>query len=123
MREVLYDPPLTFEWTEPSAGQALRLDLPKPPSGYETDQAFFYKLEDGRVVGYFNRCSHINVPMDFDDGHFLDQNGWIMCRLHGARYDLATGEAVIGPAQFGLTRILLELEGNQMKVLGWRKGS
>ena len=122
MQEVLYDPPLQFEWTEPRDGRAVCLDLPQPPSGYQTDQAFFYKLKSGKVVGYFNRCSHINVPMDFDDGHFLDQNGWIMCRLHGARYDLQTGEPVLGPAERGLTRVLLELEGTTLKILGWRKG-
>lgn len=120
MPQVRYQTPLEFEWKEPENGRAFVLDLPQPPSGYETDQAFFYRTQEGRVVGYFNRCTHVNVPMDYDDAHFLDTNGWIMCRLHGARYDLATGEALMGPAMRPLAAVDFEMEGTMIRITGWR---
>ena len=41
-----------------------------------------------------NRCSHADMPLAC--GRM--RNGWIMCPTHGARFDLATGEALGLPA-------------------------
>jgi len=117
-----YSPPLEFDWIEPEEGRAFVLDLPQPPSGQLQDQAFFYRLASGEVVGYFNRCSHVRVPLDFDDRRFLDLSGMIVCRVHGARYDLATGDSLIGPATFGLAKIRLSMDGNKIRILGWERG-
>ncbi len=107
----------------PEPGRSLVVDLPNPPSGHERDQAFFYALDDGTVVGYFNRCGHIGVPMDFDDGEFLDTNGFVMCRIHGARYDLRTGEPVLGPSMRPLVRVEVELKDGRLFAHGWRRGN
>ncbi|MCE9599947.1 MAG: Rieske 2Fe-2S domain-containing protein [Spirochaetia bacterium] len=121
--EHLYDPPLEIEWREPEDGKAFVTDLPEPPSGDKTDQAFFYRLPSGKVVGYFNRCMHVRIPLDYDDKKFLDSNGFVVCRVHGARYDLETGDAVLGPAYSGLTKVQLSMDGNRMRVTGWKKGN
>jgi len=41
-----------------------------------------------------NRCSHAESPLEC--GRI--RNGWIACPAHGARFDLATGEALSPPA-------------------------
>ena len=45
-----------------------------------------------------------------------------MCRVHGARYDLVTGDALLGPAVRGLTRLELALRDGRIIVTGWKKG-
>jgi len=60
-------------------------------------RAFVLRFE-GRVVGYLNRCAHVPAEMDWQPGHFLDDSGrWILCSIHGAAYDPATGYCVAGP--------------------------
>ncbi len=107
----------------PPAGglTAFKTSLPNPPNGDELDEAFFYRLLDGRIVGYFNRCTHVNIPMDYDDGNFLDREGFILCSVHGARFDLETGDPVFGPGRGPLTRIRCEEDEETLVVLGWEK--
>lgn len=119
-----YDPPLRLTPPAPlevGARKAFTAFLPHPPNGDTEDEAFFYRLPDGRVVGYFNRCTHIRAPLDFGDGEFLDAAGFILCRLHGARYDLESGEVCYGPARTHLTRVLCEEEAGALIVYGWEK--
>jgi nitrite reductase/ring-hydroxylating ferredoxin subunit len=53
---------------------------------------------DGRVVGYLNRCAHVPAEMDWQPGKFLDDSGrWILCSIHGAAYDPASGYCIAGP--------------------------
>lgn len=55
---------------------------------------------EGRVVGYLNRCAHVPAEMDWQPGKFLDDTGrWILCSIHGAAYDPATGYCVAGPCR------------------------
>ncbi|MCR9144328.1 MAG: Rieske (2Fe-2S) protein [bacterium] len=121
-----YEPPLDIALERPLvAGESVAFvtRLPHPPNGDKADQAFFYRLTDGRVVGYFNRCTHITIPLDYDDGKFLDPQGFIMCRVHGARYELETGLRCTGPATTNLTRILVEEieDGRSLRITGWEK--
>ena len=53
---------------------------------------------DGRVVGYLNRCAHVPTEMDWQEGHFLDdERRWIICSIHGAAYEPRDGRCVGGP--------------------------
>lgn len=65
---------------------------------------------DGRVVAYLNQCAHVPVEMDWREGEFLDlERRWIVCAVHGATYDPATGHCVAGPcAGARLRRIALD---------------
>lgn len=57
---------------------------------------------DGRVVGYLNRCAHVPVEMDWQPGEFLDADrAFIVCSIHGATYDPATGRCAGGPCARG----------------------
>ena len=66
------------EWGQPARGFVLRFE--------------------GRVVGYLNRCAHVPAEMDWQPGRFMDDTGrWIICSIHGAVYDPASGRCVTGP--------------------------
>jgi nitrite reductase/ring-hydroxylating ferredoxin subunit len=57
---------------------------------------------NGRVVAYVNRCVHVPVEMDWQPGEFLDADRqWIICSIHGATYEPATGRCVGGPCGRG----------------------
>ncbi|MFN7834324.1 MAG: Rieske (2Fe-2S) protein [Burkholderiaceae bacterium] len=59
--------------------------------------AFVVRVE-GKASGYLNRCRHVPVELDWDDGDFLDESGkLIICTTHGAAYDAATGACLGGP--------------------------
>jgi 3-phenylpropionate/trans-cinnamate dioxygenase ferredoxin component len=48
----------------------------------------------GRIFAVLNRCSHAAEPLD--SGRM--KACWIACPVHGARFDLETGEAMNAPA-------------------------
>lgn len=57
---------------------------------------------DGRVVAYINRCAHVPTEMDWQPGEFLDADKrYIVCSIHGATYEPASGQCVAGPCQRG----------------------
>lgn len=69
-------------------------------------RAFVLRFE-GRVVAYINRCAHVPVEMDWQPGEFLDADrAWILCSIHGAAYDPATGRCAGGPCGRGRLRAL-----------------
>lgn len=57
---------------------------------------------DGKVVAYLNRCAHVPTEMDWQPGQFLDsERQFILCSIHGAAYEPATGRCVGGPCGRG----------------------
>jgi nitrite reductase/ring-hydroxylating ferredoxin subunit len=57
---------------------------------------------DGRVVAYVNRCLHVPIELDWQPGQFLDMDKrWILCTMHGAAYEPASGRCVGGPCGKG----------------------
>ena len=73
-------------------------------------RAFALRFE-GRVVAYINRCAHVPAEMDWQPGHFLDlDRRWILCSIHGASYEPATGHCVGGPCGRGRLMPIRTLE-------------
>lgn len=65
------------------------------------ERAFALRI-DGRVHAYLNRCAHVPVEMDWNPGDFLDaERRFIVCSIHGASYEPATGRCVGGPCGRG----------------------
>jgi len=64
----------------------------------------------GRVYAYVNSCRHENLPLDFGDAHFFDEDyDALVCCHHGARYRPDTGECLAGPCVGGrLTALVVE---------------
>lgn len=63
----------------------------------------------GQVHAYLNRCSHVQMEMDYQPNHFFDISGqWLMCATHGALYSPQTGRCRMGPCRGGLIKIEID---------------
>jgi len=52
----------------------------------------------GRVHGYLNRCAHVAMELDWQEGVFFDPDGRdLLCSTHGATYDARSGRCLGGP--------------------------
>lgn len=67
----------------------------------------------GQPHAYLNRCTHVPMEMDYQEGRFFDDSGqWLLCATHGAVYAPATGQCAGGPCRGGLVKIeLSECDG------------
>ena len=73
----------------------------------EDCRAFAVRFE-GRVFAYLNRCTHVAMEMDYQEGQFFDDSGrWLLCATHGAAYAPDTGACAGGPCRSGLVKIAL----------------
>lgn len=55
---------------------------------------------NGVPHAYVNRCAHVPVELDWQEGDFFDlTRHYIICSTHGAHYEPATGHCVMGPCQ------------------------
>jgi len=51
----------------------------------------------GRVFGYLNRCSHVPVEIDWQEGRFFDFSGlYLVCATHGALFAPESGACLGG---------------------------
>lgn len=51
-----------------------------------------------RFFAYQNLCKHVPVTLDAGDGDVMTQDGSrLQCHMHGAIYELETGECTAGP--------------------------
>ncbi|MCA0326939.1 MAG: Rieske 2Fe-2S domain-containing protein [Proteobacteria bacterium] len=80
--------------------------------GGQTCRAFAIRFE-GRPHAYLNRCTHVAMELDYQEGRFFDDTGqWLLCATHGAAYAPDTGACAGGPCQGGLVKIeLRETDG------------
>ena len=71
---------------------------------------------DGQLRAYLNRCAHVAAEMDWQPGEFLDADRrWILCSIHGASYEPATGRCAGGPCGRGrLTPLAVQEQGGQV---------
>jgi hypothetical protein len=73
--------------------------------GGQTCRAFAIRYE-GQVHAYLNRCSHVAMEMDYQEGHFFDASKkWLICATHGALYEPQSGQCSGGPCKSGLIKI------------------
>jgi len=51
-----------------------------------------------QVFAYVNRCPHAGHPLNMQPKDFLTQDGaLLMCRSHGAQFEIQSGECIAGP--------------------------
>lgn len=67
---------------------------------------------DDRVFAVRNECSHAHEALDCGRMKY----GWISCPVHGARFDLETGEPLNPPATEPLTIFEVRIVGNTIEV-------
>ena len=68
------------------------------------NQGSFFAIE--------NKCSHADEPLEC--GRI--RNGWIACPAHGARFDLASGEAMNPPAKDPIKIYAVRVVGDMIEV-------
>jgi nitrite reductase/ring-hydroxylating ferredoxin subunit len=58
----------------------------------------FAVRKGGKVHAYLNRCAHVAMELDWQEGVFFDSAGRdLLCSTHGAAYDAASGRCLGGP--------------------------
>jgi nitrite reductase/ring-hydroxylating ferredoxin subunit len=64
----------------------------------------------GAVHGYLNRCAHVEMELDWQEGVFFDSDGRdLLCATHGATYEAKSGRCIGGPCSGNpLVKILVE---------------
>lgn len=52
----------------------------------------------GRAHAYLNRCAHVAMELDWQEGVFFDAEGRdLVCATHGATYEPSSGRCLSGP--------------------------
>ena len=74
-------------------GAGVRFDIVRQG---EAVKAFVIR-HHGRVHAYLNRCGHVPVELDWQEGHFFDHSGlYLVCSTHGALYSPENGRCIAG---------------------------
>ena len=81
----------------------------------------FAVRQDGRVHGYLNRCAHVAMELDWQEGVFFDGDGRdLLCSTHGATYDARGGRCVGGPCGGRpLVKLRVEERDGQVYFMGF----
>jgi nitrite reductase/ring-hydroxylating ferredoxin subunit len=78
----------------------------------------FLVRQGERVVGYVNRCPHAGHPLNWRPDDFLTPDRTlIMCRSHGALFDISSGRCVAGPCAGQSLRELPVHVENELVIL------
>jgi len=75
----------------------------------------------GEVHAYLNRCAHVAMELDWQEGVFFDADGRdLLCSTHGATYHAATGRCVGGPCIGGrLLKLNVEERDGMVYFMGF----
>jgi len=65
-----------------------------------------------RIFAVRNLCSHAHEKLDCGKM----KNGWIACPVHGARFDLETGEPMNPPATMPIETYEVRVEGDTIEI-------
>jgi nitrite reductase/ring-hydroxylating ferredoxin subunit len=87
-----------------------------PVTAFGEDTTGFVVRYKGTVYGYLNRCVHVPMELDWNEGEFFDMTGlYLMCSTHGAIYAPESGQCMGGPCRGGrLRRIMVIEKDNQV---------
>ncbi len=70
-------------------------------AGGEDCTAFVVRY-DQHPRAYLNRCAHVPMELDWNQGEFFESSGlYLMCATHGALYEPDTGKCAGGPCRGG----------------------
>lgn len=93
-------------------GKGVRFPL---TAGGEDATGFAVRYE-GVARAYLNRCAHVPIELDWNEGDFFESSGlYLMCSTHGALYTPENGHCAGGPCRGGRLRpIRVFEEGGQV---------
>jgi len=71
-----------------------------PVSVHGSDATGFVVRYEGVVYAYLNRCAHVPISLDWEEGQFFESSGlYLMCATHGAVYSPSSGKCEGGPCR------------------------
>ena len=75
----------------------------------------------GRVHAYLNRCAHVAMELDWQDGMFFDLGGVdLLCSTHGATYEASSGRCLGGPCnRTPLVKLRIEERDGAVYFMGF----
>ena len=78
----------------------------------------------GRVHAYLNRCAHVAMELDWQEGVFFDSDGRdLLCSTHGAAYHPASGQCLGGPCnRTPLVKLRVEERAGSIYFMGFADG-
>jgi nitrite reductase/ring-hydroxylating ferredoxin subunit len=78
----------------------------------------------GRVHAYLNKCSHVPMELDWQEGVFFDSAGRdLLCSTHGATYDTQSGRCLGGPCnRTPLVKLRVEERDGKVYFTGFENG-
>ncbi|KPF91861.1 (2Fe-2S)-binding protein [Novosphingobium sp. AAP83] len=92
----------------PLADLAEGTAVPVAPRG----EAVLLCMDEGVVYAIENRCSHLSESLASGKIKW----GCIACPIHGARFDLATGEALSGPAKKTIRSFAVRIRDGMIEI-------
>lgn len=82
-----------------------------PVTAAGEDASGFVVRYRGKVHAYLNRCAHVAIELDWNEGDFFESSGsYLMCSTHGAMYVPDTGRCAGGPCRGGRLRPMIVTE-------------
>ena len=78
--------------------------------------------KNGKAYGYLNRCGHVAMELDWQEGVFFDADGRdLLCSTHGAVYEARSGRCLGGPCNgTPLVKLRLEERDGQVYFIGFQ---
>ena len=78
----------------------------------------------GKAHAYLNRCAHVAMELDWQEGTFFDSTGNdLLCSTHGAAYHPASGQCLGGPCnRTPLVKLEIEERGGSVYFMGFEDG-
>ena len=66
----------------------------------DAESVILHRNDAGEVRAWLNVCPHAGRRLDWAPGQFLrSKEGLLVCAVHGASFDLASGDCVAGPCR------------------------
>lgn len=79
---------------------------------YEQREVVIFNV-NGSFYALENLCPHRKGPLS--EGTIVD--GTIVCPLHGARFDIETGQGLAGPHRCDLKTYPIEVDGSEISIV------
>lgn len=104
----------------PEAGRGVRFEV----EYFGAPAPAFVVRKDGAAHGYLNRCVHVAMELDWQEGVFFDSAGRdLLCSTHGAVYEARSGRCLGGPCNRGaLVKLRIEERDGNVYFMGFQDG-